>query len=208
MEQPAISVSRADPELLKFLRSTRPFDRLADDVLHRLCGRMTRVRIAAGQNLFEKNDRGDAMYVVISGLATTVVEPERPASGSPDDLGPGRLVGEIQFLVGGRRTSTVGARVDSEFARLERSDLEAIAGEAPQLIAALGDLIRRSLRREQLQSVLKDMLGELDDSTLRRIEGDLEWVELRSGEALFRQGDPGDCMYIVVSGRLIGVRES
>ena len=163
MDQPAISVSRADPELLEFMRSTRPFERLSEGVLHRLCGRMTRVRVAAGQNLFETNDRGDAMYVLISGLATTVIEPERTTRDSPDDLGPGRLVGEIQFLVGGRRTATVGARVDSEFARLARSDLEAIADEAPQLIAALGDLIRRSLRREQLQRVLKDMLGELDD---------------------------------------------
>ena len=144
----------------------------------------------------------------ISGRAATVPETGLPAAGTPHDWGPGRLIGEIQFLVGGRRASTVVATVDSEFARLDRSGLEAIAGEAPQLVAALGDLIRKSLRREQLQRVLKDMLGELDDSTLSRIEGDLEWVELRSGETLFHQGDPGDCMYIVVSGRLIGVRET
>lgn len=114
----------------------------------------------------------------------------------------------MQFLVGGRHASTVRARVDSEFAQLRRSHLEAIAGEAPQLIAALGDLVRRALRHEQLQRVLKEMLGELDDATLERIEGDLEWIELRSGEVVSRQGDPGDCMYIVVSGRLIGVREA
>lgn len=208
MDQPVFSASRADPQLFALLRSMQPFDRLAEDVLHRLCKRITRVRLAAGQNLFQKNDRSDAIYVVISGMATTRIETEHRARSSPEDLGPGRLVGEIQFLVGGRRTSTVCARVDSEFARLDRSELEAISGDAPQLIAALGDLVRKSLRREQLQRVLKDMLGELEDSTLGRIEGDLEWVELRSGETLFRQGDPGDCMYIVVSGRLIGVRET
>ena len=72
MDQTAVSVSRGDPDLLEFMRATRPFERLSEDVLRLLCGRMTRMRIAAGQNLFEKNVRGDSMYVVISGRAATV----------------------------------------------------------------------------------------------------------------------------------------
>lgn len=35
----------------------------------------------------------------------------------------------------------------------------------------------------------------------------LEWVSLRSGETLIRQGDPGDCLYVVISGRLRVVLE-
>ncbi len=203
------AVSRAaDDALRALLRATPPFDRLPEDVLHKLCARMTCVRVAAGQALYEKNDRGDAMYIVIAGRAQAVADSPGAAGSAIGDFAPGKLIGEVQFLVGGRRTATVRARVDSEFACLAKSDLEAIALEAPQLVATLGDLIRKSLRHEQLQRVLKDMLGELDDPTLRRIEGDLEWSELRKGEALFRQGDASDCMYIVVSGRLIGVRET
>ena len=188
--------------------ATPPFDRLPEDVLHKLCGRMTRVRVAAGQVLYEKNDRSDAMYIVIAGGAHAAADSQGAARSAAEEIGPGKLIGEIQFLVGGRRTTTVRARVESEFACLAKSDMEAIALEAPQLVASLGDLIRKSLRHEQLQRVLKDMLGELDDATLRRIEGDLEWSELRGGETLFRQGDPSDCMYIVISGRLIGVRDT
>lgn len=203
------AVSReADDALRALVRATPPFDRLPGDVLRKLCARMTRVRALAGQALYEKNDRSDAMYIVIAGQARAVTDSQGSAGSATEDLGPGKLIGEVQFLVGGRRTTTVRARVNSEFACLAKSDLEAIALEAPQLVAMLGDLIRKSLRHEQLQRVLKDMLGELDDPTLRRIEDDLEWSELHNGEALFRQGDASDCMYIVVSGRLIGVRET
>ncbi|BDG02880.1 patatin-like phospholipase family protein [Anaeromyxobacter oryzae] len=34
-----------------------------------------------------------------------------------------------------------------------------------------------------------------------------EWVRVRGGERLFRQGEPGDSMYVVVSGRLVALRE-
>jgi NTE family protein/lysophospholipid hydrolase len=207
MDKAAVSLE-ADDALRALLRVTPPFDRLPEAILHKLCGRMTRVRLAAGQVLYEKDDRGDAMYVVVAGAAQVTADTQGAARSAAEEIGPGKLIGEIQFLVGGRRTATVRARVESEFACLAKSEMEAIALEAPQLVATLGELIRKSLRNEQLQHVLKDMLGELDDPTLRRLEGDLEWVELRGGETLFRQGDPSDCMYIVISGRLIGVRDT
>lgn len=41
-----------------------------------------------------------------------------------------------------------------------------------------------------------------DEIALRDIEAALEWVYLPGGEALYRQGDPPDSLYILVSGRL------
>lgn len=204
MDETAAIHSQAGSGLRDLVRSTPPFDQLPAEVLDALCRRMTSMRLAAGQTLFEKDQPGDAMYFVIAGALHSSAD----ASGTPQNFGPGRLVGEIQLLIGGRRAATVRAAVDSELARLERSALEQLAKEAPQLVLALGELIRRRLREEQLEQVLKDVLGELDETNLRRIGGELEWVELRPGEALFQQGDASDCMYLVVSGRLIGVRES
>ena len=67
MDQPAPICTTRDPGLLAFLRSTPPFDHLPEAVLGKLCECTTRVRLAAGQTLFEKGERGDAMYLVISG---------------------------------------------------------------------------------------------------------------------------------------------
>jgi NTE family protein/lysophospholipid hydrolase len=208
MDRPASLASRADSELLAFVRSTPPFDQLPDEVLDALCRRMNRMMLPAGKALFEKAEIGDAMYLVIGGRLQASGGSEGAARDKAVEIGPGELVGEMQILVGGRRTATVRAVAETDLARLEKPALEQLGKEFPQLVLALGDLIRRRLRQEQLASVLKEVFGDLDKATLRRIEDELEWVELRPGQALFEQGDPSDSMYLAVSGRLVGVRTS
>jgi NTE family protein len=50
--------------------------------------------------------------------------------------------------------------------------------------------------------VLTDLFGELDADGLRDLQAELQWMQLSPGEALFHLGDPGESMYLVVSGRL------
>ena len=47
-----------------------------------------------------------------------------------------------------------------------------------------------------------DLFGGLDESILREFATRLEWLHLSSGETLMREGDPADCFYILISGRL------
>lgn len=42
----------------------------------------------------------------------------------------------------------------------------------------------------------------LDPNTLSEVAGQVEWRHIHGGSVLFRQGDEGDALYIVVSGRL------
>jgi NTE family protein len=57
---------------------------------------------------------------------------------------------------------------------------------------------------EALRQALPALLGNLDDSTFEAIRPHLrwDWVERAGGEVLFREGDPSDCLYLVLSGRL------
>jgi CRP-like cAMP-binding protein len=50
--------------------------------------------------------------------------------------------------------------------------------------------------------VLNDSFRSLDEATLASLESELESVQLSSGEILFRQGDPGDSMFVLVRGTL------
>ncbi|MFQ5822535.1 MAG: cyclic nucleotide-binding and patatin-like phospholipase domain-containing protein [bacterium] len=47
-----------------------------------------------------------------------------------------------------------------------------------------------------------ELLGGLNESILHDLATNLEWVHLPSGVTLIRQGDVGDCVYIVSNGRL------
>lgn len=44
--------------------------------------------------------------------------------------------------------------------------------------------------------------GEIEPEALRMLREQLEWVELAGGQTLMTQGEPGDAMYLTVSGRL------
>ncbi len=208
MNQPTPNPTPPDSGLLAFLRSTPPFDQLPEAVLVKLNDRSTRVKLAAGQTLFNSGEIGDSMYLVIRGRLLGSEQTEDGIRTAAMEFGAGKLVGVMQMLIGGRRPATVRAAADTELVRLEKSSFEQLARETPQLVLALGDLVRRRLREEQLARVLYSVFGELNEASLQRIGSELDWVELRPGKRLFEQGDPGDCMYFVVSGRLIGVREN
>ncbi|MCU0969649.1 MAG: patatin-like phospholipase family protein [Rubrivivax sp.] len=53
-----------------------------------------------------------------------------------------------------------------------------------------------------LQRHLRDAFGELSPAAIELLLRHLEWVEIAGGATLMSQGEPGDAMYLVVSGRL------
>jgi predicted acylesterase/phospholipase RssA/CRP-like cAMP-binding protein len=67
---------------------------------------------------------------------------------------------------------------------------------------------RREVQRELLKDVLPALFGTLDEETLADLESQFEWRDLAGGSYLFRQGDAGDSMFILVSGRLQVIAET
>jgi NTE family protein/lysophospholipid hydrolase len=85
--------------------------------------------------------------------------------------------------------------------------MESIASDAPDTFQKILNIARQRLRHDQLRALLPNLFGSLDKTELDYIEKNSEWVHLGRGEILCRQCDPGDCLYIVVSGRLQAVKE-
>ncbi len=61
---------------------------------------------------------------------------------------------------------------------------------------------QNQFHKKLLRDNLKLIFGEFDESILNEIEDKLEWLELESGDVLIKQGDEGDSLYFVLSGRL------
>ena len=53
-----------------------------------------------------------------------------------------------------------------------------------------------------LNQHLQHMLSDVDAEALQLLRSHLQWVEVTAGATLMRQGDPGDAMYLSISGRL------
>ncbi len=53
-----------------------------------------------------------------------------------------------------------------------------------------------------LDQHLRALLGEMEPAALALLHRHLEWVTLAGGQALMVQGEPGDSMYLMISGRV------
>ncbi|MFT3954970.1 MAG: patatin-like phospholipase family protein [Piscinibacter sp.] len=49
---------------------------------------------------------------------------------------------------------------------------------------------------------LRAYLGIIDDAGIEAVRGRVRWLQLAGGDTLMRQGDSGDALYLLVSGRL------
>ena len=47
-----------------------------------------------------------------------------------------------------------------------------------------------------------DLLRDLDEAMFEDLEAELEWISLAAEEVLVREGEVGDCLFILLSGRL------
>ena len=66
---------------------------------------------------------------------------------------------------------------------------------------------RREFPASSLLS-LCELFSDVSPTVLRGLAGELQIVHLSRGEILFREDEPSDCMYAIVSGRLQLVREA
>lgn len=66
---------------------------------------------------------------------------------------------------------------------------------------------RHHIPTDLLRTALSRLLGELPDEVFEDLSQRLDWVELPGRSYLFHQGDEGDSMYVLVSGRLRAVLE-
>ena len=84
-----------------------------------------------------------------------------------------------------------------------RNDASHGSGYSAQLSPPMDTTVNRHAHQEQLlHRLLQSCFGDLDAATLALLRSQLEWIELAGGQTLIEQGEPGDSMYVSVSGRL------
>lgn len=196
-------MSRALPDPAEVLAASSFLAGLPPEALRALAEAGHPVALAPGERLFEQGDEADALYTVARGRL--VVEADGRTLGR---IGAGEPVGEMQAFAGGRRTATVLAEGEVVLVRIPREALLAAAEATPGLLDRLAQIVRHRLRSSQLARLLPRVLGPEGEALHEEVEAAGEWVHLRSGDRLFREGDASDEVYLVVNGRLAAVREA
>ena len=158
--------------------------------------------LAATQILMRQGDPGDDMFLVLSGRLAIDVAHRDGTSTRVDEVGPGSVVGEMALLTGQPRTATIVALESARLACLSRKDFDRLGTEHAEALKPFLREVLPRMRSTQLVKLLTELFGPLEPAVLAEIESKLDWVRLRSGAMLFREGDGSDNVFVVVNGRL------
>lgn len=201
------------------LRSTHLFDALPEESLGRLAAACRQTTLDAGALLMRQGEAGDCLYVVVDGRLTVVARNEDGTDVLLGEARQGEFVGEGALLGQTTRMATVTAATAATLLELSRDTLEGVFSDTPAIRESLRGMLEYRLRwartrrlrpgRDTLFESLSQAIGGLDAEAVASLETELRWETLPRGAVLMRQGDAGDCLYFVVSGRLrvFGERE-
>jgi uncharacterized membrane protein len=145
------------------------FDTLATEDLEALAGRMIERHYKSGEKVFDKDDQGSSMYVVLSG-AVQIFLP----GASPDeppvilkDARTGEYFGELSLFDDKPRSASVAATVDTTLLELTRVDFSAHLSKSQN--AALTILAEMAERLRETNALLsqraaRDVVKEFEES--------------------------------------------
>lgn len=141
-----------------------------------------------GDVVFERNDYTDTFFSVVSGSVAI----ELPKGGSIATK-KGEFFGEMGLLSGRRRSATVRA---SESAIL----LESPRRQILKLISSV-ESVKRMVDEKFMRGVLETAIfPDVDRQVIAEVVKKARFKNFKKGEALFKEGDIGDALYVIRKG--------
>jgi NTE family protein/lysophospholipid hydrolase len=117
--------------------------------------------LARGATLFEQDELGDRVYILVSGRLQAVVGDAAGGVRILGEIGRGEIIGEMAILTGEPRSARVRALRDSELVSLDRQAFDRLVVRYPQMLMALTRLVIHRLRQAQS--------GQVQESPARTI---------------------------------------
>ena len=153
-------------------------------------------------------ERGDALYFVASGRLEILQAARERGRATDDDaqvlttLAAGDALGEMRALTGSQGLAAVRGVTASRLVRLAKDRLDWYLATHPDVAENLHAVFAPRFYRNEMLQVLLNMFGNLTDEVLADIEHRLTWRHVAREEALFRQGESTDELFVLISGRL------
>jgi predicted acylesterase/phospholipase RssA/CRP-like cAMP-binding protein len=124
------------------------FEGLREEEIHSIVRLARMLTIPSGQAICCQGDMGISMYVLVAGRVRVSARREDGREVVLNYLGQGNHFGELSMLVGGPRTATVTAVVDTELMEISRSDFHSLMASIPRFAANLSRTLGVWLRGE------------------------------------------------------------
>jgi predicted acylesterase/phospholipase RssA/CRP-like cAMP-binding protein len=194
------------------LSATPAFAQLPAEIRSRIALRMPLRTLAHGEVLAREGDPGNDLFLVLNGNLALTSHAANPTFDSPHldqalDLGsagPGSIVGESSLLTGHPNPATITATEPSTVACLSAADFDQLCSEspgemAPTLVWMVERLDAYSIATAVAQS---SQLSSLSSTARHAFALALTRIDVRAGQTLFHKGEPGNAIFLILSGRI------
>lgn len=103
-----------------------------------------RMTFNAGQELFHQGDQGDAMYVILAGIADVLIDNPKGGQIAVAEMKKNNFVGDMAILCDVPRTATIKARESLTTLKISKDMFYRLVAEVPQMaIEVMRELAHR-----------------------------------------------------------------
>ncbi len=191
---------------LALMRASDALHGLNDDALTEIDAHLRPVTIDVGGTIVREGEVADCWYLITEGTAAVT---HIDIAGEPVTLallGPGDSFGERALLGGDqRRLATVSALTTVYALALNASDFQRVVDDAP----AIAERVARRLHLMTVDAALKraSPFAGLPHEAIWSLAEQLESRVAKDGAIIVRQGEPGDCFYLIRTGSVEVIRD-
>ncbi|PVU93691.1 hypothetical protein BB559_003200 [Furculomyces boomerangus] len=182
--------------IAKSLQSNFLFRSLDEDSYNDVVDAMEEKHVEPGTDVIVQGGVGDYFYIIEKGkfeIYKSNINPDGSLSepklvGTAED---GGSFGEIALMYNAPRAATVTSTTDSTLWALDRVTFRRLLME------------RTSRKRKLYEKFLEEVpiLSKLEPYELQKIADSLEPVTFEDGDVVIKQGDVGDCFYLIEDGK-------
>lgn len=189
----------AEEQPVKFPR-TPLFSDLTRDELFAVIGKVKHQIISPGVFVFQEGDRGDSIYIVVSGELDIIARDKKGNNVVLATLKEGDFFGEFGFFSNARREASVRATTPASILEIVKSDIDDIIARHKRVAQVLFNFYKeRVVDRLMAISPIFEPLTPVDrKAILARLSSE----KFEQGANVVNQGEIGDTMYLIKEGKI------
>ncbi len=174
------------------------FDGMGKDLVAKVADQALLLQFNVGHVICNQGDYEETFYIVLAGEVDVTTQTQSQKVIPLATLGKGDFFGEMGPLSGQPRTATVKARERTVVLQIPKRLFLMMLRRSPLTKHRIDQkYIERSLRTHLRQVSL---FASLPDVILDALANKVELVSFKKGEAIIREGEVGDCLYLTRSG--------
>ena len=175
------------------------FKNLSPEELAGVYKKLRSVKIPRGVKICREGDTGDSIFIIAQGEAEVTKKNQKGEERLLATLKPGQFFGEFGYFAGGSRSASVEAVTDLELLEISKQDMDEVVSKYPQIKEIMTEFYKQRVLDNLL--VLSPLTAVFSAEDRKKLIDRFELKELASGQVIVNEGDPGDAMFLIKSGK-------